>query len=153
MVVRMNDKKHTASWMGYPDDLQDNTLEPPTLDISKRPIIHNDDGSWSSLVSMGVNLDGKEVLLPTVSKDGTHMTPDEAVAEYKLTGEHMGVYPDWQTSDWAGQRAHEWQATVAPPKPTMHVMPTQEIEGRVQQTDSSFPGWLQKLAAMFGGKR
>jgi hypothetical protein len=35
----------------------------------------------------------------------------------------------------------------------MHVMPTQEIEGRVQQTDSSFPGWLQKLAAMFGGKR
>jgi hypothetical protein len=84
--------------------------EAPTLDLAHRPNVQNADGSVSTIRSMGVNLDGKEYLIPTVSKDGRIMTPDEAVAEFRRTGEHIGVYPSIEASDRAAQMYHEDQA-------------------------------------------
>lgn len=140
--------KTSAEKLGYPSDLQDNTLEPPTLDITKRPFVYQPGGGYATVNSMGANVDGKEVLMPLVSDDGVMMTPDEAIGVYRMTGKHMGTYPDIPTSNWAGERIHENQESYAPPKPTMHVLPTQQIEGRVPEP--SF--WDRVFSRLKGNK-
>lgn len=121
--------------VGQPEVLKYGALEAPTLDLTHRPYVTNyvdsDEGDYSTVRSMGNEIDGKEVLYPSVSEDGWIMNRPEAEAEYKRTGKHMGVYPDWQSSDRAGEKIHEEQAAGAPPIPTMHriQLPKQDIEG------------------------
>lgn len=62
------------------------------IDLSKRPTVKNADGSISTVRSMSFNDGQSEVLVPTVSDDGRILTNDEAVAEYKRTGRHLGKF-------------------------------------------------------------
>mgnify|MGYP001593175329 FL=1 len=65
-----------------------NTVRPPqmgNIDLYNRPRVQNPDGSVSSIRSMGFNIDGKEVLLPTVSDDGRIMSNEEAINQYRQT--------------------------------------------------------------------
>lgn len=89
-------------------------VTPGNIDLSARPVVHNNDGSVSTVRSIGVNIDGKEVLLPTVSDDGRLLSDDEAIKEYRRTGKHLGVYRTAQASDQAGQRIHEEQMQHPP---------------------------------------
>lgn len=79
------------------------------IDLKKRPVVDNPDGSISTVRSMSFNLDGKEVLLPTVSEDGRILTPDEAVAQYRRTGKHLGVFASPEEATSYAQRLHEQQ--------------------------------------------
>lgn len=67
-------------------------VEPGNIDLSKRPIVHNPDGTISTIRSMSVNMDGLEVLLPTLSPDGKQLSDDEAIELYKSTGQHLGKF-------------------------------------------------------------
>lgn len=67
-------------------------LDPGNIDISQRPQVRNADGTISTVRSIGVNIGGKEVLIPTVSEEGRIMSDDDAVAEYRSTGRHLGVF-------------------------------------------------------------
>jgi hypothetical protein len=71
----------------------------PTLDINK-PIasVKNQDGTISTVRTIGVNINGKEMLIPTVHPDGYIMSNDEAVERYKNTGEHFGEFDSPESS-------------------------------------------------------
>ncbi len=86
--------------------------EPGNIDLINRPRVKNADGSISTVRSMGVNVDGQEVLIPTVSEDGRIMSDDEAVNQYKKTGRHLGKFGSVAASNAYAQRLHEDQAKL-----------------------------------------
>jgi len=77
------------------------------IDLNNRPIYRQPDGSISTVRSMGINEDGKEVLIPTIGRNENgayQMSDDEAIDHYHRTGEHLGKF---NTVEGANQYA-EW---------------------------------------------
>lgn len=63
------------------------------VDLYAQPKVKNADGSTSTVDSRSYNIDGMEVLLPSVTPDGRHLkTDNEIVAEYNKTGRHLGRF-------------------------------------------------------------
>jgi len=92
-------------------------LEPGNIDLTKRPVVKNPNGSISTVRSMGVNLDGKEVLIPTVHPDGYIMSDEDAIAHYRQTGQHLGKFSTPAESDAYAQQLQEDQAKQYAPQP------------------------------------
>lgn len=100
----------TIAEQSTPADSAQGVVEPGNIDLTNRPRVKNPDGSISTVRSMGVNIDGKEVLLPTVSDDGRNLTKDEAIDQYKRTGKHLGVFSSPEASTAYAKQLHEDQA-------------------------------------------
>ena len=66
------------------------------INLDKRPVLKNEDGTISTVSSIGIEEDGQEVLIPTVvfDADGNaiRLSEDEAIAYYYQTGKHLGKY-------------------------------------------------------------
>lgn len=84
-------------------------VEPGNIDLNARPVVHNPDGSISTVRSIGVNMDGREVLLPTVSPDGAVLSDADAVRLYRMSGKHLGVFDTPENSDAYARQLHEDQ--------------------------------------------
>ena len=84
-------------------------VEPGNIDLSKRPQVRTPEGI-ATVRSLGVNIDGKETVIPTVSDDGRIMSNDEAVATYRKTGKHLGKFENVDQASAYGQALHEAQA-------------------------------------------
>src|SRR5574341_769433 len=67
-------------------------IEKGNIDLGKRPIVTNKDGSISTVRSIGVNIDGSEVLIPTVSDAGKVMTDEQAIDAFMRTRRHLGKF-------------------------------------------------------------
>jgi len=77
----------------------------PTIDTDRRPRVRNRDGSVSTVRSIGITSQGREVLIPTIV-GGKRVSDREAVRHYERTGQHLGIYPTRAASDRAGRELH-----------------------------------------------
>jgi ribosomal protein S18 acetylase RimI-like enzyme len=83
-------------------------VEQGNIDLFKQPEVHNADGSTSTVDTVGVNINGKEYVLPTVTPDGRHLkTADEAIAEFQRTGKHLGAFETPDAGTAFAQQVHE----------------------------------------------
>lgn len=82
-------------------------VTPGNVDLYAQPKVKNPDGSISTVDSRSYNIDGKEVLLPSVTPDGRHLQNDaEIVAEYRKTGRHLGMFPDVPSANAYAAQLH-----------------------------------------------
>ena len=81
-------------------------VQSASIDVSKLPTVRNPDGSVSTVRTIGIEMDGKHYLIPTVI-GGRVVSNDEAIDAFKRTGRHLGVFSTREASDEAGRRLHE----------------------------------------------
>jgi hypoxanthine-guanine phosphoribosyltransferase len=118
-------------------------LEAGNIDLTNRPRVKNSDGSISTVRSMGVNIGGKEVLIPTVSEDGRIMTDDEAVQAYRRTGRHLGMFSTPEAATRYAEQLHNDQAKLIQ-------TPTEQPAG---VTDPSGADFGQQIMAVANPRR
>ncbi|HCT6468093.1 TPA: hypothetical protein OT496_000299 [Morganella morganii] len=105
---------HGANGSG--NALPDGMTDQGNIDVHNRPVVKNQDGSISTVRSMSVNFDGKEVLIPTVSDDGRIMSDDEAINTYLKTGRHLGMFSTPEAATAYAEALHNQQADEYLPK-------------------------------------
>lgn len=94
-------------------------VEQGNIDLSTRPRVKNADGSTSTVRSMGVNIDGVEVLIPTVSDDGRIMSDEEAIQQYRKTGRHLGKFKTAESAESYAEALHQSEARkLTGPRPS-----------------------------------
>lgn len=87
------------------------------IDLTKRPVVKNADGTVSTVRSMSANFDGREVLIPTVSDDGRIMGDDEAIKAFQQTGRSLGSFPTVDAANAYAEQLHNDQAARYAPAP------------------------------------
>lgn len=100
----------TAAAQGAPTGATPGLLTPGNIDLASRPTVTNADGTVSTVRSVSVNVDGHEVLIPTVSDDGRLLSTPDAIALYRKTGHHLGVFDSPDSATAYAQRLHDAQA-------------------------------------------
>lgn len=85
-------------------------LMPGNIDLSNRPQVKNPDGSISTVRSISIGVDGKEVLIPTITPDGRSLTTQQAIEYFKKTGQHLGVFDSPDSATAYAKMLHNSQA-------------------------------------------
>jgi len=91
-------------------------LESGNIDLSRRPVVHNPDGSISTVRSMGVNFDGRETLIPTVSHDGVVLSDNDAIRLYRMSGKHLGQFDTPENANAYAEQLHRDQEQMYAPE-------------------------------------
>lgn len=113
--------KKFQDFIGVPSASEEKTptvtaVEEGNIDLKNRPIVKNPDGSISTVRSMSVGIDGKEVVIPTVSDDGKILTEDEAIKQYQTTGKHLGKFNTIEEANTFAEQLHNEQDKYYSPR-------------------------------------
>ena len=108
---------NTRNYVVFDDKLLDITnryaeggpVAPGNIDLHNRPVVHNPDGSISTVRSITVGFGDKTYVLPTVV-GGKVVSNREAIDHFRQTGEHLGAFGKREEADAYAQRLHEDQA-------------------------------------------
>src|SRR5260370_37489094 len=74
-----------------------------------RKVRKNTEGSVSTTSSMSIGTSDGEVLIPTVV-DGKRLTKEQAIAQYRKTGQHLGIFKTPDEADAYAEALHNEQA-------------------------------------------
>jgi len=85
-------------------------LQQGNIDLSKRPMVRNPDGSTSTVRSISIGTPDGEVLIPTISPDGKSWTEDQAIENFYSSGQHLGVFSTPQDATAYAKKLHDQQA-------------------------------------------
>lgn len=102
---------------GHPAGL----LETGNIDIMNRPSVPTPGhpGMTSSVRTITIGQDKRFILIPTVIKVGGKwkvVSNAEAIAHYKKTGEHLGIFKSEAEADAYAEALHKQQANLVPDK-------------------------------------
>lgn len=86
-------------------------VEKGNIDPFDRPLLFNADGTHSTTRSFSIGVNGKEVLIPRVY-DGQDHTEAQAVAHYRATGQHLGVFDTPEDADAYAVKLHNQQEAL-----------------------------------------
>ena len=78
------------------------------IDLNNRIVVYNTDGTISTERSFSTEIDGHEVLLPTIV-NGTILSEEAAVQHYISSGEYLGIFDTVSEADAYAERLHERQ--------------------------------------------
>ncbi len=81
-------------------------LLPGNIDLAAQPRVKNPDGTTSTVRSISINIDGREVLIPTVVGNRV-VSDDEAIREYERTGRHLGMFDTPQNATAYASQLHD----------------------------------------------
>jgi hypothetical protein len=107
-------------------------IEPGNIDLTNRPRVKNPDGSTSTVRSMSFGDNGREILVPTVMDDGRVVSNDEAIANYRKTGQHLGIFSDPASATAYAQQLHQQQAKALSDTPSLYDQYQQEQQAAPQ---------------------
>jgi murein DD-endopeptidase MepM/ murein hydrolase activator NlpD len=89
-----------------PAPAKDGLVEKGNIDLKNRPIVEANDGKVSTVRSISVGIDGKEVLIPTVI-NGEIVSDKAAIEHYKKTGEHLGKFETVEAANTYAEKLHK----------------------------------------------
>lgn len=121
-------------------------IEPGNIDLTKRPVVKNKDGSISTVRSMSFEEDGMQILIPTVV--GNKVVSDKAAIDhYHKTGEHLGMFSSVKAANAYAKKLHEEQDKMYSKRKTT---PKTEKEKQIERLQSltsdeeSSPKWKKR---------
>ena len=82
------------------------------IDLSARPVVHNQDGTISTVRSITVQDGDHAVVLPTVSPDGKILSNQDAIKLYRQSGQHLGIFKNEAQATAYAKSLHEQQAAA-----------------------------------------
>lgn len=95
---------------------------PPTMDPAMNHNAINPNGDVSTIRTIGINVDGLETVIPTITPDGQFLTNAEAIEQFRRTGRHLGMFRTRQQADEYGQQLHQQEQQRI--GPVMRPMPS-----------------------------
>lgn len=84
-------------------------IEQGNINLQNRPRVKNEDGSFSTVRSMSFEDNGNEILIPTVSDEGTILSDEDAIRRYFETGKHLGKFNNPTNATNYAQALHKQQ--------------------------------------------